>query len=95
MKKQKKVKIQKFDSEEQGLLSSYDNEEWTSVQDVESEKEYARQAAAKTLRKNVRINIRLSEGDVLNIKLKAAYEGMPYQTLISSILHKYASGHLY
>jgi len=46
------------------------------------------------LRKDVRINIRLSSNDILNIKQIAAYEGLPYQTLIASVLHKYAAGHL-
>lgn len=56
--------------------------------------ETAEKTALRTLQKDVRINIRLSSTDVANIKMKAAYEGLPYQTLISSILHKYASGYL-
>lgn len=49
-------------------------------------------AAHATLRKNKRINIRLSERDLLGIQTRAVEEGMPYQTLISSVLHKYLSG---
>jgi predicted DNA binding CopG/RHH family protein len=46
------------------------------------------------LKKDVRINIRLSGNDLSLIKQYAAYEGLPYQTLISSILHKFAAGHV-
>jgi predicted DNA binding CopG/RHH family protein len=51
-------------------------------------------AAKETLKKNKNINIRISENDLESIKMLAAREGMPYQTLIGSILHKYASGYL-
>ena len=51
-------------------------------------------AAKKTTQKNKTINIRISENDLTSIKLIAAKEGMPYQTLIGSLIHKYASGYL-
>ena len=95
MKKVKKLRSLQLDSEEKQLLSSFEMDEWKSVKNIEQEKAHAHKAAAKTLRKDVRINIRLSASDVSNIKLKAAYEGLPYQTLIASILHKYAAGHLH
>lgn len=94
MGQNKKSNIKKLDIEEQELLSSFENGEWKSVKNVEKEKKLARKTAAKTLIKDVRINIRLSSVDILHIKQKAAYEGIPYQTLITSILHKYAAGHL-
>ena len=62
---------------------------------MDKAKVQARKTAAHTLRKDVRINIRLSSVDVSHIKQKAAYEGLPYQTLIASVLHKYAAGHLH
>jgi predicted DNA binding CopG/RHH family protein len=49
--------------------------------------------AKNTLRKDTSVNIRLSSSDLIRIKQKAAFEGIPYQTLIASILHKYAAGH--
>jgi predicted DNA binding CopG/RHH family protein len=52
-------------------------------------------AAKQTLKKNKNINIRISENDLEAIKMLAAREGMPYQTLIGSIIHKYASGYLH
>lgn len=80
--------------EEKALLSSFERDEWKTVKNVEKEKMHARKAAAKTLRKDVRINIRLSSSDIFSIKQMAAFEGLPYQTLIASVLHKYVSGHL-
>jgi predicted DNA binding CopG/RHH family protein len=55
----------------------------------------AKKAATNSLRKDTRINIRISGVDLEHIKRKAVYNGLPYQTLIASILHKYASGHLF
>ena len=83
-----------LDPEEQELLSSFEKEEWKTTKAVSKEKRRAKKIATKTLSKDVRINIRLSSSDVLNIKQMAAFEGLPYQTLIASILHKYAAGHL-
>ncbi len=51
-------------------------------------------AAKETMKKNKNINIRISENDLEAIKLRAAREGIPYQTLIGSILHKYAAGYI-
>ncbi|MBT3347527.1 MAG: hypothetical protein HOM84_05050 [Thiotrichales bacterium] len=51
-------------------------------------------AAKETMKKNKNINIRISENDLESIKLLAAKEGMPYQTLIGSLIHKYVSGYL-
>jgi predicted DNA binding CopG/RHH family protein len=50
------------------------------------------QAAQETLKKNKNINIRINENDLTSIKIMAAREGIPYQTLIGSILHKYTAG---
>jgi len=82
-----------LDDEEKQLLDSYNKGEWKSVKDFEKQKHIAKIAAKNTLRKDARINIRLSSTDLLRIKQKAAFEGIPYQTLIASILHKYAAGH--
>lgn len=94
MKKNKKSDLGKLDYKEEELLSSFENDEWKTIKNVEKEKVAARTAAAKTLRKDLRINIRLTSNDLSNIKQKAAYEGLPYQTLIASVLHKYAAGHI-
>lgn len=83
-----------LDEEERGILDSFEAGEWQSVADVKKQKALAKRAAENYLNKNSRINIRLSSSDLLAIKEKAAFEGLPYQTLIASILHKYAAGHL-
>lgn len=83
-----------LDTEEKELLDSYNKGEWKSVKNIKKEINTAKKIAKNTLRKDARINIRLSNPDLIKIKQKAAFEGIPYQTLIASILHKYASGHL-
>ena len=83
-----------LDQEEKDILDSFDKGEFKSVKNKNAEIAKLRQYAANTLRKNKRINIRLSERDLLGIQTKAVEEGLPYQTLISSILHKYLSGSL-
>ena len=79
--------------EEELLLKSFENGEWQTVKNEAEKKQKALIAAENYLQKDARINIRISSSDLKNIKRKAAYEGLPYQTLIASILHKYAAGH--
>ncbi|MBA3582896.1 MAG: hypothetical protein H0W44_10660 [Gammaproteobacteria bacterium] len=88
------IKEQKLDEEEQELLEAFERGELKSVDNLAEELAFAREAAANYFRKDARINIRLSRSDLNRIKQKAAYEGLPYQTLIASLLHKYAAGHL-
>ena len=83
------MKSYKLDREEKELLHSIEAGQWHPVKLTQSEKGRMLQAAKNTLRKNRRINIRLSERDLEGLKLAAVREGMPYQTLIASILHKY------
>lgn len=85
----------KLDKEEKDLLESFERGEWVSVRDRKTEISRLGTAARATLRKNRRINIRLSDRDVIGLQAKAAEEGIPYQTLISSILHKYLTGTLW
>ena len=79
---------------EEDILCSVERGEWQSVPDLKDEIERYASSAAATLAKNKRINIRLSSRDLEDIQMRAAEEGMPYQTLIASVLHKYASGRL-
>lgn len=90
----KKRAFQPLDEEEKELMASIDRDEWKSVSDLEQQKQKAMEAAQNTLKKNRRINLRLSEKDYRQIQIKAVEEGMPYQTLISSIVHKYLNGSL-
>lgn len=85
------MKTIKLDKEEQELLHSVENGEWVSVEDLDQVKKEAIQIAKNTLKKTRNINIRLSEKDLLKIKAKAVENGIPYQTLVSSILHRFAN----
>lgn len=84
----------KLESEEQDILASYEREEWQPVADVENEAKRYRGYARDTFRKDARVNIRISTKDLESLKMRALEEGIPYQTLIASILHKYISGRL-
>lgn len=75
-------------------MESIDRDEWESVKNLKQEKEKAIIAARNTLKKDKRINLRLSEKDYHQIQIKAIEEGIPYQTFISSIIHKYLNGSL-
>jgi len=90
----KKKSVFKLDKEERELSKSFNKGEWKSSSNLIQEKKKARKASENYQKKDARINIRLSKTDLDQIKQKAAYEGLPYQTLIASILHKYAAGHL-
>jgi predicted DNA binding CopG/RHH family protein len=83
-----------LDAEEKELLESVERGEWVPVKDMKKWRAELQEAARNTLRKEKRINIRLSAKDLFDIQTAAAEEGMPYQTLISSIIHKYAAGTL-
>ena len=84
----------KFDQEELDILESFENGEWESAPDFEQRKNELEASADYTLKKNKRVNIRMSERDMMEIKKIANEEGLPYQTLISSVLHKYINGRL-
>lgn len=83
-----------FDDEEKELAESFERGEWQSVKNAKREVQKLRNAAKSTLRKDARINIRLSSKDLDDLQVIAAREGIPYQTLLSSIIHKYVSGSL-
>ena len=82
------MKYFELDKEEQGILNSVEKGEWKSVKDLAKEKRRLMQVARNTLNKTRNINIRLSERDLQKLKAKAIREGIPYQTLASSILHR-------
>ncbi len=83
-----------FDEEERELLASFETEAWHSAPEAAMLKQQLEEAARVTLAKSERITVRLTPSDLQAIKHKAAQEGLPYQTLIASLLHKYASGRL-
>jgi len=87
-------KINFLDKEERNLIESLETEKWKSVKDIELWKNMLSKAATSTLTKDQRMNIRITKNDLDGIKLKAAEEGIPYQTLVASIIHKYITGRL-
>jgi predicted DNA binding CopG/RHH family protein len=93
-RKEGTMKIVKLDPDEKNILESFERGEWKTVKDFNKESRLIRQAAVSTLRKDRRVNIRLASRDLEGIRSKAVQEGVPYQTLIASIIHKYVSGHL-
>jgi predicted DNA binding CopG/RHH family protein len=84
----------KLQQDELELLASYEAEEWKSVKNLQEQKEQYRAYARATFRKDKRVNIRISEKDLLDLQRQAIRQGIPYQTLLSSVLHKYANGAL-
>ena len=83
----------KIDDYELEVLSSYEKGKLKSVA-TKSELAKFKAAARATAIKDRRVNIRLSSGDLSDIQVKALEEGVPYQTLIASVLHKYVTGRL-
>jgi predicted DNA binding CopG/RHH family protein len=84
----------KMDQKEKEILESVERAEWESVPRMRSEQKRFKRYAEATFRKDRRINIRISGKDLIAIQKRALEEGIPYQTLISSLLHKYVSGRL-
>jgi predicted DNA binding CopG/RHH family protein len=83
----------KIDKDELEILSAYDKGQLKSVA-TKAELAKLKTAARATAIKDRRVNIRLSSGDLSDIQVKTLQEGVPYQTLIASVLHKYVTGHL-
>lgn len=83
----------KLNREDQELLESFEAGEFESDLDDERRAQLAK-AAADTFKKEKRINIRISSRDLEALQRRAMEEGLPYQTLVSSVLHKYVSGGL-
>ena len=83
-----------LDAEEAELLRSSEAGEWQPVPDMVHEIARYASSARATLAAQQRVTIRLAEPDVQALQLKARQEGLPYHTLLASILHKYATGQL-
>ena len=84
----------KLDEEEVKILRDFERGELTSINNFKEEKRQLEEAAHNFLQKDRRINIRISSRDLETLQKKAVQEGMPYQTLISSTLHKFVTGKL-
>lgn len=81
-----------FDKKEREILDAIESGKWPSVKPTPEQRASYAAVARNTFRKDQRMNIRISKIDLEKLKAKAAQEGIPYQTLVASILHKYVSG---
>ena len=86
--------MKRLDRYERDILSAYEKGALVSARRTKAQLGAFREAARATFIKNRRVNIRLSAVDLMDIQAKAYEEGVPYQTLIASVLHKYVSGRL-
>ena len=87
--------MKKLDEFEKDILTAYEKGELKSTSPSKTDLTKFKAAATATFIKDRRINIRLSSPDLMDIQARALEEGIPYQTFIASVLHKYASGRLF
>ena len=83
-----------YDAEELEILDAHEAGTLKPAADAAEQRNAHRSAAAATFKKDQRLNIRISSRDLKNLQARALEEGVPYQTLAASLLHKYVSGHL-
>jgi predicted DNA binding CopG/RHH family protein len=83
----------KLNQEEQALLDAFEAGEFESVL-TEERKSFLAKSAEEAFKKDKRINIRISSRDLAALQRRALEEGLPYQSLVASVLHKYVSGSL-
>ncbi|MDA3926897.1 MAG: CopG family antitoxin [Kiritimatiellae bacterium] len=81
-----------LDEEERNIIESVERGEWTSVKNLEQEIKKHQQYAKNTLRKDKRVNIRISSRDLEALQSRAVEDGIPYQTLMASVLHRFVAG---
>ena len=86
--------MSRLSREERDILEAFERGEFESARDAEALMKQHRDAAEATLRKDARINIRISSRDLRALQSRALREGVPYQTLVASVLHKYVDGQL-
>lgn len=85
------MKYFELDKEEKELLEEFEKGEWVPVKNQARARQEAMEAARNTLDKIRNINLRLSQRDLQKLKAKAAEDGIPYQTLAGSVLHRFAN----
>ena len=83
-----------LNKEEKDILESLENGEWKSVSDLREKKSLFKKAAKATSAKTRRITLRMTEQDYEMAQVKALQVGIPYQTLISSVIHRYLTGQI-
>ena len=86
--------MSKLDKEEKEILEAFESGKLKRVKNVKEQIKQHRVVAEATFKKDARINIRLSSRDLRSLQARALKEGIPYQTLVSSVLHKFVDGQL-
>jgi len=86
--------MKSLDRFEREILGAYEKGVLVSAHPTKAQLAAFREAARATFVKNKRVNIRLSASDLMDLQARAYEEGVPYQTLIASVLHKYVTGRL-
>ena len=87
--------MNRLDDEERDVVEAFESGRLKRSENAEETKHRHEAYAQAAFRKDARINIRLSSKDLRGLQKKALAEGIPYQTLVSSILHKYVEGRLH
>ena len=87
--------MSKLDEEELEILEAFESGNYTRTENAEGIQEQHQKYAEAMFKKDARINIRLTSKDLRGLQKKALAEGIPYQTLVASILHKYVEGRLH
>lgn len=88
------IRMSKLDHEEKEILEAFESGSLQRVENQAEEIKRHQAIAEATFKKDARINIRLSSRDLRALQARALQEGMPYQTLVSSVLHKFIDGQL-
>ena len=88
------MKKEKLNLEEKDILNSLEKGEWKSVSDFTEKKALFKKMAKQSIAKTKRITLRVTEQDYNLAHIKAIKDGIPYQTMISSIIHRYLTGQL-
>lgn len=79
--------------EEQEILEALDKGALKRSKTFRKDMTFAKEAAKNFFKKDARLNIRITSNDLMHLKRKASYKGLPYQTFIASLLHQIAAGH--
>ncbi|HEX4044481.1 MAG TPA: antitoxin [Gammaproteobacteria bacterium] len=83
-----------IEQQEKEILEDLENDEFVSVDNLNEEMRLAKKAAFNYVKRDNRINIRISGADLNMVRRIAVREGLPYQTLLASVIHKFVSGQL-
>ena len=83
-----------LDNDEKEILKDFEEGNFESVDNLDEESSLAKRAANNFMKRDSRINIRISAADLNMVRRIAVQEGLPYQTLLASIIHKFVTGRL-